>query len=74
MAFHGCVPNMFAKCSHPFSHLANFATKEKACCLLGGMVPRVDQDTVIHLGVYHLFACRTTYTNDMHPYECVLRV
>ena len=46
----------------------------QACCLLGGMVPRVDQKTVIHLGMYHVFAYRTTYTNNMHPYECVLRV
>ena len=54
--------------------LKNYSEKMQACCLLGGMVPRVDQNTVIHLGMYHVFAYRTTYTNNMHPYECVLRV
>ena len=57
----------------PLSKIAS-AAKEQACCLLGGMVPRVDQNTVIHLGMYHVFAYRTTYTNNMHPHECVLRV
>ena len=37
-------------------------------------MPKVDQNTVIHLGVYHVFACRTTYTNNMPLtsvcYEC----
>ena len=81
MAIQGCIPANIAKCPHPFCHpeavrnaTTGFAGKEQACCLLGGMVPRVDQNTVIHLGVYHVFACRTTYTNNMHPYECVLRV
>ena len=46
----------------------------QACCLLGGMVPRVDQHTVVHLGMYHVFAYRTAYTNNMHPYGYVLRV
>ena len=73
---------MFAKCPRPFSLpgrrvrnvATDFAAKEQTCCLLGGMVPRVDQNTVIHLGMYHVFAYRTTYTNNMHPHECVLRV
>ena len=50
------------------------ATKDADSLSAGGMVPRVDQNTVIHLGMYHVFAYRTTYTNNMHPYDCVLRV
>ena len=63
-------------CNNYKERLAKITCPEKtqACCLLGGMVPRVDQNTVIHLGMYHVFAYRTTYTNNMHPHECVLRV
>ena len=44
------------------------ATKDADSLSAGGMVPRVDQNTVIHLSMYHVFAYRATYTNNIHPY------